>query len=422
MKSSYYNIFFPFGDDYILFNTLRGTVFEVDSEMKNALEKNDISLFDEDLKEVFKEHGIVIDDDVNERDQVALMVNGTWFNVTTCRFHIITVYDSNISCTYCHEGEENKYMDEKTAEYVIGFIKDTVSRNNSSTVDIELSGGEPLLNMPVNVKIVENLSEWCKKTNREFSLKVITNGTLLTSERVEWLADHAGKVVTVLDGPRDIHDQRRMYKNGGGTFDDIIEGLTRVRERNLEAVVQINVDESNKGHVVPLLEFLTSNFGVLGIFINPITNTFPSWKLYSRCIPGETAKVQELINRARTMNFAVESEMSLFQTCLAHKISCFTIDPYLRLFRCTALPPFEGNSVGVLSTKDSNPIFNRLNIDFLSRAPLLIDECKDCTLLPVCGGGCPAQALVTLGTPHKRVCNKPEIYETLKNYLICSLK
>ncbi|MBU7027892.1 MAG: hypothetical protein HXS48_13230, partial [Theionarchaea archaeon] len=48
MKASYYNVFFPFEDNYILFNTLRGTIFVVDSEIKTLLEKNEVSSLTEE--------------------------------------------------------------------------------------------------------------------------------------------------------------------------------------------------------------------------------------------------------------------------------------------------------------------------------------------------------------------------------------
>lgn len=420
MKVSQYNLFFPFDGEYILFNTLGGSVFRVDSELKEVLESNELSSLDEECIRVFQDNGIIADDDVDERDQVALMMNRVRHDATTFVAHIIVTFENNVSHTYWKE--EGKHMDEEGAACVIEFIKDQAMHNHSTALDLEIMGGEPLLNMPAVLKIARELSAWCRKTDKKLFLKIFTNGTLLTSEHARSLAMYKCEVLVPVKGPQEIHDQRMTYTNGKGTFHDIVEGLHRLTDCNVKTVVIIHIDEENKNHIISLLEFLRdNNLNTVSIAFRPSFREPPTLRCAS-CIPDEgiSQTLMQLADAASAMNFPIDEQKKPFPRCFAHKIHYFTIDPCMRLFKCFTLFPSEKNCVGVIDPHDFKPTFNRLNIDFLSRDPVLMEECRNCKLLPVCYSGCPAHILETEGTVLKPSCNKSAVHEMIQTYLLTS--
>ena len=134
--------------------------------------------------------------------------------------------------------------------------------------------------------------------------------------------------------------------------------------------------------------------------------------------------VNDLYSAARSMNFKTEDSQkpSPRTACSAQKMSYFTIDPYLRLFKCAILPPYQKNAVGVVRVEDFRPVFNHVNIDFLSRDPMAIEPCNTCELVPLCRGGCPVEIYETQGTTHGYVCRKPGFYEIIKENLINFVK
>jgi uncharacterized protein len=421
MKVSYYNVFFPFGKEYILFNTLEGYVIVLDSKTKSLLEKNEISSLSEEYQVVFRDYGIIVEDELNEQDKARLMYERSKYNTTSTALHVITTYACNLACVYCYQGKgevKTKSMGEKTARHVIQFIKNLTTNNNSKSLGIRLFGGEPLLNTPINVLIAKELSKWCRENDKDFSLIAITNGTLLTGKNVEDLAQYNCSFMVTLDGPKDIHDQRKTYKNGRGTFDDIINGLYHVKDSNQKIIVRINVDENNKDHVVSLFQFLKDGgLNNVVISIKPVFNISPACQSYDHCLP-DIKKIRvgtSLLTTARDMNFRTQDQENPPPrgACSAQQISYFTVDPYLRLFKCSNLAPFEKNAVGIIKG-DSRPEFNHINIDFLSRDPFTLDECRTCQLVPICCGGCPAVVYEAQGTTHGNVCNKSGFYEMLK--------
>jgi uncharacterized protein len=425
MKPSYYNMFFPFEDKYILFNTLSGSIFVVDSEVKASLETGQLSSLDEEYRKVFSDNDIIVEDELDEQDVYKIAYEKTKYNTASTSLHVITTYNCNLSCIYCYEGKgdlEHKKMDEKTAQCVINFVKTLTMDNDSTSLKIELFGGEPLLNMPINVLILEELSTWSRENNKKFSTNAITNGTLSTAQTVEDLAQYNCSFLVTLDGPKEIQDQRRIYKNKTGTFNDIMEGLHRVHDSDLNIMIRINVDETNKDHIVSLFEYLRDeSLTDVVISIKPVFNMSAACLSYDYCMPDtEGLKVvNQLYKTARAMHFKTEEseKPSPCGACSAQSISYFTVDPYLRLFKCAILPPYEKNSVGVLNREDSSPVFNYRNVDFLSRDPLSLDKCRTCRLVPLCRGGCPAEIYETQNTTHGYICRKSAFLETLQENL-----
>lgn len=84
-------------------------------------------------------------------------------------------------------------------------------------------GGEPLVNIIQGFYILENLKKYCDSHGISLFCGIITNGSLITSEIIDKLLYYNCTMVQItLDGTKDVHDARRPYKNGKGSFDDII--------------------------------------------------------------------------------------------------------------------------------------------------------------------------------------------------------
>jgi uncharacterized protein len=73
---------------------------------------------------------------------------------------------------------------------------------------------------------------------KEVSFNITTNGTLLTSEMVQFFQDHEVNLMISLDGPKEINDKNRVFANGKGTFDTVVN--------QIEMIKQIAPDYANK--------------------------------------------------------------------------------------------------------------------------------------------------------------------------------
>lgn len=421
LKSSFYNVFFPIDtENILLFNTLRSSLLRVDQEAKEVLENELFDTLPRDFVRILKDNGILIEDELDEKEVFRYLFERGKHVSQTAGFHVITTYACNLACAYCFEGMGNRasdYMDLTGAEKVIKFIKKTTIGNNCHALTIELYGGEPLLNFDVGQTILVELSDWAKENGIHFSANAITNGTLITEDIANKLSEFKSSILVTLDGPKEIHNKRRMYKGGRGTFDDIVKGLIIAKEHNLPTKIRINQDKENQLYIPALFDVLRSlSLEDVIISIKPVFNSSPACLSYPSSFQDSEGSIMSsrLYEIARDKGFKIEENPTLpaVNVCSALHSSVFTVDPLGRLFKCAILPPYEEFSVGEIDEK-GEPRFNSLFYKTVRRNPLSIDDCGGCKLVPICGSGCLAIALGRYKTPNKKVCMREAMMERL---------
>lgn len=114
----------------------------------------------------------------------------------------------NLSCIYCYETHKSsKRMSFETAKAIIDSEMKKISEDE--TLEIDLFGGEPLLEFSLIKEIVLYVRTAFPKKNAIFF--IVTNGTLLTEEIKQWLVDNEDCVICGLsfDGTKQMQDINR---------------------------------------------------------------------------------------------------------------------------------------------------------------------------------------------------------------------
>ena len=86
-----------------------------------------------------------------------------------------------------------------------------------------------------------------------------TNGTLITSDFAQHLAENKFLVGVSLDGPASIHDVFRKYADGRGSHADVINGIGNLVRRNVEFNILTLVSKSNVGKAAEVYGYLRDN-------------------------------------------------------------------------------------------------------------------------------------------------------------------
>ena len=133
------------------------------------------------------------------------------------------IYNSRIKDLRCHGDLD---MSEVTAYQAIDFLYEHSTENESPA--ISFYGGEPLLNFQLIKKVVDYSKQ--KYKGIKFRYAITTNGTLITEEIAEFLANNYFNCMISLDGPKHIHDQYRKTIGEKGSFNKTIEGINRLHE------------------------------------------------------------------------------------------------------------------------------------------------------------------------------------------------
>ena len=140
-------------------------------------------------------------------------------------------HDCNLRCGYCFAGTgdfggKRALMSRETAEKAIEFaIAGSQKRHN---LEIDLFGGEPLINPEVVRHVVSYARKREAETGKNIKLTLTTNGTLLNDEIVAFLNENRVMLVLSLDGKKETHDAMRPFPNESGSYDAAVAGFKKV--------------------------------------------------------------------------------------------------------------------------------------------------------------------------------------------------
>lgn len=139
-------------------------------------------------------------------------------------------HDCNLRCKYCFAdtgdfGGHRALMSKEIAEQAVEFaIKGSKQRHN---LELDLFGGEPLVNWPVVEHVVNYVRRREQETGKNIKLTLTTNGTLLNDANVKFLNDNRVMLVLSLDGSKATHDNMRPFAGGKGSYDKAVAGFRK---------------------------------------------------------------------------------------------------------------------------------------------------------------------------------------------------
>jgi uncharacterized protein len=167
----------------------------------------------------------------------------------------------NLDCAYCfflskemlYPGSRFRMADELLDTYLQQLIE---SHAQAPEVTVAWQGGEPtLMGLDFFRRSVE-LAERHLRPGQQAVHTIQTNGTLLGEAWATFFAEHDFLVGISIDGPRELHDAYRVNKGGRGSFNDVMRGLTHLRNAGVEWNALTTIHAANAGHGRDVYRFL----------------------------------------------------------------------------------------------------------------------------------------------------------------------
>lgn len=179
---------------------------------------------------------------------------------------VLTSTDCNLGCGYCFQntGQDptggsrppriaHARLNSQTITSVLEFTHRQMTGAGLDKFNLTLFGGEPLQNPRGCVELLARGADYGMA-----SASMVSNLTLLTPVLAKRLADNGlGDIQVTFDGDRDEHDQIRVRRSGGGSFDSIVRNLARASEvTSLRWVLRVNVSHHNAPGIDSLISRL----------------------------------------------------------------------------------------------------------------------------------------------------------------------
>lgn len=248
---------------YLLIHGYTGAIDIVSEELLTKINsissENDIS--ENTLQILLKRGYVTRKSKEDEYAYVARIANALHreCDILYTTFTWVVTYNCNFRCPYCFEGR-----DKKDGNRQLAFTKEQVDiaydaqdkiqphkklRKNTIT----LYGGEPLL--AENKEIVNYIVEEGRK--RGYKFVAVTNGYEIDHYLNLLSADSIYKLQITVDGPKKIHDQRRIHYKNHNTFDKIIQNIGLALEKDIKVVIRMNSDDQNIEQYTELQNYFT---------------------------------------------------------------------------------------------------------------------------------------------------------------------
>jgi uncharacterized protein len=323
----------------------------------------------------------------------------------------------NLSCQYCYEfGADKvatpegkpKFMDYETAKASVEFLLSQSAGRHS--VHITFFGGETLMNFPLLKQVVAYANQRAADHDLHIDFSLTTNATLLTPVIIEFLSENRIGVTVSMDGPKEMHDQLRVFANGKGSY-DIIEPRVRAliqnhRTRPITARVTLTAGVTD---VVRIFRHLKQDLGFYEVGFAPVT-TSPN-QLYAINEPGMhgvlaqfhklAEEYLECALRGESHGFSNVSD-TLAELCQgvnkSHPcgagLGLMGVGPSGDIAPCHRFVDSDQHALGHISTG----IDRDKQADFLRRGHIDSKyDCHTCFARPLCAGGCHHEAFVRYG-------------------------
>ncbi len=429
--------------DYtLLINTLTNAIDVVDNKLMDLINKaikneEEISKINNEEYDKLKSRGYIfnsLDDEKNllkTHQKVRNKLLDTLTNIKT--WTICPSMECNLSCPYCHEDNTQHESLKRLSIKQLDVILDFILCQKTTNPLILIFGGEPLLK--ANYELIERILKYGKIHN--FPIGITTNGTSLNDEYLNLLSSYK-KILSVqvtMDGDKEEHNKKRIFKNGCGTFDVICDNINKFLKMNIPVSIRINIDKNNIDKLENLKNFFNkqgwSQNANFGAYVAPV-------RIYIEDkVAIDDSEMLDIImkNKWYSDSFINKLDSSVFDSLFSFFEKSEKNSP-AKLWQVTYCEATYGRHYcfapnGIISTCirgvgrkdymigkfDENCVTidkEKLNM-WKNRSPFEMKNCKDCKFILLCGGGCPKSSIMKHGDINCGVCN--DIEKTLEIYV-----
>ncbi|WP_195257811.1 radical SAM/SPASM domain-containing protein [Bacillus paralicheniformis] len=424
LKPSRFNIILKKNNEEIkLYNSYTGEIIKFSNGTKekvlNILHRREIK-FEKGDKwiDLLYNKGFIVRYDTDEYKKATAQKFKLLSENRTLHLILLPNEDCNFRCIYCYEDFLKKEMKTHVKKGILNFLKkELVSYKN---LNISWFGGEPLESFNVIQELSEEIKVLCNKNKVDYFADITTNGYNLDEEKFKKLIElNVSNFQITLDGNSQTHDRQRIKKDGGPTFNKIIENLVNLKNTSYEYSILLrsniskDVSEVMYDYIDLMRDLFKDDPRFLMHFI-PVLN-----------LKGEQSSNIHLCNTKDLFPYYEYAQEQGFNfnfykgfmepggsECYASNPNSYVIGSDGMVYKCTVAFNNPLNHVGDIKENGEMELYEERLSLWLSGGANEDPNCTKCYFRPACqGNACPLERIEAEKTP----C--PPIKQNLKRYL-----
>lgn len=312
---------------------------------------------------------------------------------------VVLTEKCQFGCVYCFEGtsKATRTIDNDVMQAIMRWIEKRL--NQLKRLRITWFGGEPMLAYEKMKQMSNMLIPYCKEHGICYTADITTNGFTLNPLRISEMVDSMkiGTYIITLDGTANVHNSRRPLLSGLGTFDKIWENIATLIKHDVFVLIRITIDKKNIHNITALINQI-AEAGWAGkvhlAFCRTIDVSFtPKATTDYIYTENEFADVEwQLIQYAHQMHLMEYTfpHAAPLGGCL--RDGDIVIGPGGEIYKCLDTIGDERWVSGNIADWEYTPQAQWLE-SWNKWKPNDMPKCRQCTLQPLCSGGCPHNAL-----------------------------
>lgn len=396
MKYSKFNISINYKSNIILYNTLNGNIMALKSALYHKLKNTSIEEIQSTNDMLFNalvERGFLVEEGFDENAHIVSLIND--IDMANDSYHLIInpTLDCNFNCWYCFEEKERG---SKMSPEIIDKVKKCISSiigEEEYLMKFTLSffGGEPLMFFEkITEPIINHLFESIGRRKIETNIHFTTNGYLLNDTTIKQMSKlKVNSLQITFDGGKVFHDKTRFSKVGLGSFDRIVKNVKKVlSETEITVIVRVNYTHENINSIINFLDEF-SDVNARSRILLSLNQVWQDKNNNNNNAIDLSDKIRIINKKAKSMGISIKPPSSLNRlrnSCYADKHNQAVINYDGYIFKCNARDFKRENALGVLRNDGKIEWNEKQNRWMISK--FQSNLCKECTIFPVCGGGC----------------------------------
>lgn len=411
-KQSRYTVITPpiDGENCIIYSTRTSKSFIISKNNLENIRNNDFNLINPETFIRLLDAEIIINSDENELEKV---LSDYKRNSESSYEFGLTIQPSGncqLGCTYCGQDHKKLEINDSTFNNIISHVKEKLQEKPYKIFTVTWYGAEPLMSLHNIHRLSEEFLKISAERGLRYNALMITNGLSLKPNIFEILSREfkIDRYQITLDGDEEFHDKSRFTKKGLPSFNIIYRNIIdcvksqSYKETNSKFLIRCNITKENSAGIKNLL----NKFAYEGIQDKIAIELAPvhDWGGNNADQKGFTrndfADLEiEWILHMKDLGFKIPSLIPKrrYNTCMVTSgDSAELIDANGNITYCwetTYTPGYSQSEYIIGNINKEEKYYDHKNTAPLKNWYDKVGEgyswCKDCNLLPVCGGACP---------------------------------